>query len=76
MPFKPNLNLYDRIIRTLVATLCIYFGFFDGTVITDGWLAISVGIFGVINLVAAWIGFCPVYNLAGISTLKSARQDR
>lgn len=68
MSFKPNLSTTDRIIRTLVGIGCIYVGFIDQNIITNNIISILVGIFGIVNIVAAVISHCPVYGLAGFST--------
>ncbi len=67
---KRNLNAIDRSIRTVVALNCIYFGFIDSSFIGDLFLARAIGVFGVINLIAAAIGSCPIYGAAGISSYK------
>ena len=66
---KKNLHSIDMSIRFIVAGSCIYFGFFDTSLIQEPFLAIAIGIFGIINLIAASLRFCPFYHLAGISTL-------
>ncbi len=66
---KKNLHRIDQAIRFIVAAICVYYGFIDNTLIQDGFLAGAVGIFGIINLIAASMRFCPFYHLAGISTL-------
>lgn len=66
---KKNLHRIDQTIRFIVAAICIYYGFIDGSVIQDDFLAGAVGVFGIINLIAASLRFCPFYHLAGISTV-------
>ena len=70
---KRNLHTIDMSIRFVVAGICIYLGFFDNTLIQDSILAMAVGGFGVINLIAASLRFCPFYHLAGISTLPKSQ---
>jgi len=65
---KHNLNGIDRLARSFVGIGCIYFGFIDSSYIGDLYLAVAVGIFGVMNLIAAAVGSCPVYAVGGIST--------
>ena len=67
---KKNLHPIDQAIRFIVAAICIYYGFFEGSLIQDSFLAGAVGIFGVINLIAASMRFCPIYHLAGINTAR------
>jgi uncharacterized membrane protein (DUF485 family) len=68
MKIDQNLATWDRIIRLLIAFSMIgsavYFADWIGDPVLEGF-AIA---FGVINLVASAIGFCPVYKMAGIST--------
>jgi hypothetical protein len=59
----------DRIIRVIVA-IVIAVLYFTG-VISGTW-AIVLGIVGAILLVTGLIGFCPLYKLLGISTLKKS----
>jgi hypothetical protein len=69
---KKNCNMHpvDRAVRITLGAILIFIGFFNRDLISDPLFGILVGIFGTINLVASVIGVCPVYLLAGISTLK------
>lgn len=75
MPRFRNLNQVDQLIRLAIAGVCIYFGFIDSSALNDRLLALCVGIFGVLNVIAGVMGFCPVYKLAGINTYV-AKADR
>jgi hypothetical protein len=60
-----NESNVDRIVRALVgAVLLIAWvaGWLTGT------LAIVLGIVGVVLLVTATVGFCPLYRVLGVST--------
>ena len=59
----------DRIIR-VIAAIVIAVLYFTG-VISGTW-AIVLVILGAILLVTGLIGFCPLYKLLGISTLKKS----
>lgn len=63
-----NLGWLDRVLRTSIGLLLIYFGFINASFIGEGLIAALVGVFGVINVLAALVGICPVYKLAGICT--------
>lgn len=63
-----NLNVVDQMVRLVVAGICIYYGFIDTQTIQDELLAMGVGFFGVLNVIAGLMGFCPVYKIAGINT--------
>jgi hypothetical protein len=71
MHFKRNLHTLDRVIRLIVGLGCIYFGFIDTTLIGNVLAATLVGIFGVVNLFASVVSYCPVYGVTGISTYRS-----
>jgi hypothetical protein len=70
MSFKRNLHPLDRVIRALLGLGCVYIGFIDQTIIGNTLASILVGIFGVINLFAALVSYCPIYGIAGISTCR------
>ena len=64
---KKNMGNIDRWLRTILAVAVIVL--YLGHQIT-GTAAIILGIFAVIFLITSAVGFCPVYALLGISTLK------
>lgn len=57
----------DQVLRTGIGAVCVYFGFIDTSFIDQPVLAAIVGIFGIMNLFAAFTGYCPVYRFADIS---------
>lgn len=71
---KKNTSSLDRLARIVIAAICIYLGFIDTSIIGDQLLAIAIGVFGVVNLIVAFSGFCPVYSIAGISTCKAHKE--
>tara|TARA_B100002049_G_C15923712_1_gene309185 strand:+ start:56 stop:226 length:171 start_codon:yes stop_codon:yes gene_type:complete len=44
------------------------FALFNGDIIDDIFIEVLLGIFGTLNLISLFFGWCPVYHLAGIST--------
>lgn len=60
---KRNESNTDRIIRLVLAVV-----FFALAFTLNGALVWVVGLLGVIMLVTAAVGFCPLYALFGIST--------
>jgi len=72
---KKNLHSIDMSIRFIIAGVCIYFGFFDSSMIQEPVLAIAVGVFGMLNLFTASTRFCLFYHLAGISTLPNSEKN-
>jgi len=70
MKLKRNMCRFDRLVRLLIGAACIYIGFVETGIINQALVNALVGIFGVMNLIAAAVAFCPVYHAAGISTLR------
>jgi len=64
---KHNMSKTDRIVRAVIAALFAYL-YFGG--IVSGTLGIVLMVVAVIFLLTAAIGFCPLYTLFKISTLK------
>ena len=75
MSIKPNLHNIDRLIRTVVGIGCIYIGFIDQSMITNNIVSILIGLFGIINLIAAAISYCPIYGFAGFSTCPADKNN-
>lgn len=63
-----NAGGIDRVLRVVIAAVLIYFGFVNTTFIGQALIATIVGILGVINMLVAITGICPIYTIAGIST--------
>ena len=67
---KPNMGTLDRSIRSVVGIVLIALwplGLLQGT------LAIVALVVGIVLLITALLGWCPPYDLLGIST--RARKD-
>lgn len=75
MNLRKNLNKYDRVFRFTVGVVCVFLGFFEGTIIPNQMVATLIGIFGVINIFACFTSHCPVYAACGISTAKKVEND-
>lgn len=71
-----NMNRLDQVMRVGIGLTLIYFGFVDPSFIGDTLYAMILGLFGVLNLVSALVAFCPVYALAGISSLSKKREAK
>ena len=69
---KKNLAIWDRGIRLAIATVMIGSSLFFRSWIGDDFLVSLIMTFGVLNLLASLLGWCPVYSLANISTLKES----
>ena len=66
--FRRNLCNLDRVVRVVVGLTCVYFGFVDPSIIANSVVATFIGVLGVVNVGAAAVSYCPVYQLAGLST--------
>jgi hypothetical protein len=66
--WQPNVGRFDQILRIGIGALLIWVGFVDTGLIGDRLVAMLVGLFGVLNLIAALLRVCPVYTIAGINT--------
>ncbi|MBU2239884.1 MAG: DUF2892 domain-containing protein [Gammaproteobacteria bacterium] len=67
---KRNLHPADRIIRGVVGIVFTGFALFNGDYLEEPVLEVLIGVFGVLNLISLFSGWCPVYHVAGISTYK------
>jgi hypothetical protein len=65
---KTNISNWDRVIRVVVAALFAYL-YFAG--IVTGGLGYLLLVLGVVFVVTAIVGFCPLYAAFKFSTLKS-----
>lgn len=65
---KPNLSNLDRTIRIIVAALFAYL-YFGG--IVTGVLGIVLAALGVVFVLTAIVGYCPLYTLFKFSTIRS-----
>jgi len=74
--FKRNLHNLDRLARVIIGIGCIYVGFVDTSIISNNVVSMLVGIFGVVNIFAAAISHCPVYNLVGLSTCSTKSEAK
>lgn len=65
-----NEGTADRIIRILLGLILLYLA----TAKFTGTLAIVVGVIAVILLITGITGFCALYKLFGVCTLKKSEQ--
>lgn len=70
-----NMSPFDRVLRTVVGVSLIYIAIFTPDFISDHLFGGLLGIFGIINVVSAVIGICPVYLAAGVSTFKKVSEQ-
>lgn len=62
-----NLATWDRVARILLGLAMLYLGWSD---LVDGVWAIALVVFAWVPLLTAALGWCPVYSILGISTLR------
>jgi len=65
-----NMCNFDRGLRIIGSALLIYIGFFNTGLIGNMVINVLLGGFGLLNLVSAIAGFCPVYHCANLSTYR------
>ena len=66
---KKNMSNLDRILRVIIAAAVAVLYFMG---VLSGTWAIVLGVIAVIFLLTGLIGFCPLYTLFKISTLKKS----
>ena len=70
---KRNLHPLDRLLRGIIGIVFTGFALLNGDFIEEPILEVSIGLFGVLNLISLLSGWCPVYHVAGISTYKDKK---
>lgn len=68
---KKNMGILDRVLRTALAVVIAVL-YFAGSI--TGTAAIILGIFAVVFLLTSSVGFCPLYAMLGMSTLKQEKK--
>ncbi len=63
-----NIGNADRALRALIGILALLGAFVLGWF--SGWMVWAAVVVGVIMLVTAAMGFCPLYRLVGINTCR------
>lgn len=67
----PNACALDRIVRAFLAIALIYLGFVEPGIVGSRLVAWLLGGIGVLNVTVVFIGWCPVYALTGVRTLRN-----
>lgn len=67
MKFQTNIGLIDKVARIVIGVLLIALALF-GVIGWWGWL-------GIVPLATAFVRFCPLYALFGISTCPLKSKD-
>jgi Protein of unknown function (DUF2892) len=63
-----NMGTIDRVLRSLIGLLALAGAFGLGWF--SGWMVWAAAAVGVIMLVTAAVGTCPLYRLVGVDTCK------
>ena len=68
---KKNMGSTDKVVRILIAVIiaALYFANY-----ISGTLAIVLLAISAIFIITSFIGFCPLYNPFGISTIKKGKE--
>ena len=65
-----NMGPIDRAVRVVIGVILIAFAIPIGVPATEwGW----IGWIGIVPILTALVGFCPLYDLLGISTSEQKR---
>ena len=67
MAIKCNMGTPDRIVRVIIGVSLVLFGVFGP--VSGAWRAI-LPIVGLIPIITAIIGYCPAYQIFGLSGAK------
>lgn len=62
-----NLATWDRALRIVLGLAMLFLGWSD---LVDGVWAIALVVFAWVPLLTGIVGWCPVYAMLGISTLR------
>jgi len=71
MNIEQNLCMLDRVVRGVIAVALAVCAFVFYEQIGDVVLIAAIVIFAVLNFISFTVGWCPVYQVAKITTRKS-----
>ena len=67
-----NLHMIDRAVRVLIA-IAVFYLIYDGTL--EGLWMWVLGILSVVFVATAFISWCPIYAMLGLSTAPKAEGE-
>jgi len=67
MQIKKNENSFDRFVKLLIGVMILFFTFYWQIPLI---FALMLVFFALWCIITGIIGYCPLYNLLGINTLK------
>lgn len=68
MKLNKNLHRFDRIFRGATGLVISAFALLNDDFLQEPILEALLGIFGFLNLISFFFGWCPIYHIAGINT--------
>lgn len=69
---KKNENIYDRVIRFMIAIVLFYLAYFKA----DGAVQIVLYVLALVSLVTSLTGYCYLYTILKVSTLKEKSEKK
>ena len=70
MKLNRNMGSVDQVFRTIMGLALIYIGPLSDALTTDFISGLLLASVGVMIVVSSFIGFCPLYHVAGFNTYK------
>ena len=75
MTFTCNMSALDRLFRASLGCGLVYLGFIAPELISIAFVNWMLGLVGVVNILVALAGHCPLYHLANVSTCRAVTDD-
>lgn len=71
MIFQHNMCTFDRALRVVAGIALLYVGFIDPDILgfESKLVSIVLGVIGLMNIGSAFMGHCPMYKIAGLSSI-------
>jgi hypothetical protein len=70
MKLKRNMGPVDQVFRTAMGAALIYLGPFSEWLTADFMSGMLLALVGILTIVSAASGYCPLYHLAGFNTYR------
>lgn len=70
MKLHRNMGINDQVFRTLMGLCLIYLGPFSDILTSDTLSAALLAGIGIMIIISSFIGWCPLYHVAGFNTHK------
>ena len=66
--FTANVGTADRLVRVALGLILVALPFLVADVGAVAWLMWGMPIFGLVLVATAFVAFCPIYHVLGLST--------